>query len=326
MRMSSLNNIAYIILLIIIFVLIPLSGNQYIIHIMILSFINAILASALDLLVGYTGSLILGYAAFYAVGAYTSTLLSINIGLSPWLGVALGGVASMLAGLVMGIPALRLRGPYLAISTLGFGVIVYLLLINLDFITRGPLGIPNIPPLPGAGLIDFSSRTSYYYLMLTVYIIILYILWMLTSSRYGRILVAMREDEDAAKAVGINTSLYRISVYMISTFIAGVSGGFYAHYIRYVNPDMSSLSQSIAILSMVLLGGAGTVIGPSIGAFTLMFVSEILRPLLEYRLLIYGALIILIIRFFPGGVYGYLIKNLVQRKTVSKEIVGEVKT
>jgi len=298
------------------FAVIPLTGNYYIMHVLILSFLNAMLASALDLLVGYTGSLILGYAAFYAIGAYTSTLLSMRVGLSPWIGVFLGGVTSTLAGLVLGIPALRLRGPYLAISTLGFGVIIYLLLINLDFITRGPLGIPGIPPLPGIGFIDFSDRTTYYYLMLVIFVAAIYLLRLLTSSRYGRVLIAMREDEDAAKAIGINIPLYRISVFAISTFVAGIAGAFYAHYMRYINPEISALSHSIAILSMVLLGGAGTVVGPSIGAFILMFISEVLRPLLEYRLLIYGALIVLVIRYFPGGIYGYLSRKLILRKLV----------
>lgn len=283
--------------------LVPLAGNEYLVHVMILTFIYTILASGLDLLVGYTGSLILGYAGFYAIGAYVSTLLVMKTGLSPWAGMVAGGLVSMVSGLVFAVPALRLRGPYLAISSLGFGVIVYLMLTNLVDITRGPLGIPGIPPLPGVGPIDFSEREHFYYLALALSTGLVYMTRIISVSRYGRVLVAIREDEDAARSIGVDVSLYRVTVFMISSLVAGVAGALYAHYMRYINPEISSLGTSITILSMVILGGAGSIVGPVAGAYIVMFFSEILRPLLEYRFLIYGAMIMLIIRFVPGGLY-----------------------
>ena len=300
--------------------LVPLLGSDYIVHVMIMAFIYMMLASSLDILVGYTGALDLGHAAFFAIGAYTSTLLSMNWGVSPWLGLILGGIAAMAAGVVLGVPCLRLRGPYLAISTLGFGVIVFMLLNNLEEITRGPLGIPGIPPLPGIGILDFTNRTVYYYFAMIVTLASIMILHLLTSSRYGKVLVAIREDEEAAKAIGVNVALYRLLAFMIATFFAGLAGGVQAHYIRYISPDLSALDESITILSMTLVGGFGTIVGPAVGAVLLTFISELLRPLLEYRFLIYGGLIVFIVRFMPGGIFGALARYW----TLQREKVGRV--
>ncbi len=293
-----------------VFSLIPLFASEYIIHVMIITFIYMILASSLDILVGYTGALNLGHAAFFAIGAYTSTLLSMRVGVSPWLGLIIGGFLSMIFGIIIGVPCLRLRGPYLAISTLGFGVIIYVLLINLEWLTRGPLGIPGIPPLPGFGSLNFTNRITYYYFAMLMSLTSILILKLLTISRFGKILIAIREDEEAAKAIGVNIAFYRLAAFMISSFFAGLAGGIYAHYVRYINPDLSALGESISVLTKTLLGGFGTIIGPSIGALVLTFLEELLRPLLEYRFLIYSLIIILIVRFLPGGLYSILARYL----------------
>ncbi|MEM4004386.1 MAG: branched-chain amino acid ABC transporter permease [Desulfurococcaceae archaeon] len=289
---------------------IPLTGNDYLVHLMILAYIYMIVASGLDILVGYTGALNLGQAGFFAIGAYTSTLLSMKANVSPWLGLILGGLLASVLGLVLGIPSLRLRGPYLAISTLGFGVIVYILLINLEEITRGPLGIPGIPALPSIGPLNFANRGIYYYFAMVLSLTCILALKLLSISRFGRVLVAIREDEDAAKAIGVNIAFYRLAAFMVSSFFAGLAGALYAHYVRYINPDLSALGESISILTMTLLGGFGTVVGPAIGAVILILIAELLRPLLEYRFLIYGALIMLIVRFLPGGLYSIIEKYL----------------
>jgi len=307
-RDTLMSLLPYYFISVIILSLIPFTGNEYIVHVMILVYIYMILASSLDILVGYTGALNLGHAAFFAIGAYTSTLLSMRLGISPWIGLILGGLFAMVAGLILGIPCLRLRGPYLAISTLGFGIVVYMFLNNLEEITRGPLGIPGIPPLPGLGILDFTKKTTYYYFAMILGLTCLLILKLLATSRYGKILIAIREDEDAAKAIGVNIALYRLLAFMIATFFAGLAGGVYAHYIRYISPDLSTLSESITILSMTLVGGFGTIVGPAFGALLLTFISELLRPLLEYRFLIYGGLIVFIVRFMPGGIIGTLMK------------------
>lgn len=303
--------------------LVPITGNEYIIHVMIIVYIYMILASSLDILVGYTGALNLGHAAFFAIGAYTSTLLSMKFSVSPWIGLILGGLFAMVAGLILGIPCLRLRGPYLAISTLGFGVVVYIFLNNLEEITRGPLGIPGIPSLPGLGILDFTKKTTYYYFAMILGLTCLLILKLLATSRYGKILIAIREDEDAAKAIGVNIALYRLLAFMIATFFAGLAGGVYAHYIRYISPDLSTLSESITILSMTLVGGFGTIIGPAFGALLLTFISELLRPLLEYRFLIYGGLIIFIVRFMPGGIIGTLMNWFTRTEIEFKRVIKD---
>ena len=288
----------------------PLLNNMYYIHIAIIAFIYIVLATSLDVLVGYTGALSLGHAGFFAVGAYTSTLLSMKYGVSPWIGLFIAGFTAMIFGLIIGIPALKLRGPYLAISTLGYGVIIYMVLNNLDVVTRGPLGIPGIPTFPGIGPINFSNRVVYYYFALAMAVSLTFLLHILLKSRYGMILVAIREDETAARAIGINVDLFRISSFMVSALFAGIAGSLYAHYMGYISPDLSSLDTSIEILSMTLVGGFGTLVGPIFGAMLLVIISEALMPLLEIRLLLYGVLIITIVRFFPSGLMG-IYKNYI---------------
>ncbi len=299
LRIAKYYALAFILLL-----PLPLAGD-YVTHLAIMIMLYSITAASLDILVGYTGRLSLGHAAFYAIGAYTSTLLSMNLGVSPWVGILAGGMLASLFGLVLGIPSLKLRGPYLAISTLGFGVIVQLMLINLDWLTRGPLGIPGIPPLPG-GPLDLRSKFSFYYVALMLTSVAVYTLHMISRSRIGKVLMSIREDEDAALSVGVNVPLFKVLAFIISTFFAGLSGGLYAHYIRYISPAMSALSESISILSMTIIGGFGTLTGPLMGAAMLTILQELLRPYLEYRYLIYGALIVIVMKFFPSGIYGFV--------------------
>ncbi len=293
----------YYVLVGILLIPIPLAGD-YITHVSILILLYAATAASLDILVGYTGRLSLGHAAFFAIGAYTSTLLAMNWGVSPWIGIFIGGIMASIFGLILGVPSLKLRGPYLAISTLGFGVIVWLMLINLEEITRGPLGIPHIPPLPGIGPLDFRVRTNFYYIALVFALISIFLMHILTKSRIGKILMSIREDEEAALSVGVDVPSFKVYAFLIATFFAGISGGLYAHYLRYISPELSTLSESIYILSMDIIGGFGTIVGPVMGAAVLSLLQELLRPYLEYRYLIYGLLIILVMKFFPSGIYG----------------------
>ncbi|MCS7102447.1 MAG: branched-chain amino acid ABC transporter permease [Candidatus Korarchaeum sp.] len=299
----ALRSAKYYFLAFILLLPLPLAGD-YITHLAIMIMLYSITAASLDILVGYTGRLSLGHAAFYAIGAYTSTLLSMNFDINPWIGILVGGVLASLFGLVLGIPSLKLKGPYLAISTLGFGVIVQLMLINLDWLTRGPIGIPGIPPLPG-GPLDLRSKLHFYYIALVLTLVTVYILHIISRSRIGKILMSIREDEDAALSVGVNVPLFKVLAFLISTFFAGFSGGLYAHYVRYISPAMSALSESINILSMTIIGGFGTLIGPLMGAAVLTVLQEVLRPYLEYRYLIYGALIVIVMKFLPSGIYGF---------------------
>ncbi len=293
----------YYLIALILLIPVPLAGD-YITHVTILVMLYAVTAASLDILVGYTGRLSLGHAAFFAVGAYTSTLLAMNWGVSPWIGIFIGGLMASVFGLILGVPSLKLRGPYLAISSLGFGVIVWLMLINLDWLTRGPLGIPGIPPLPRIGPIDFRSKVAFYYVALAFTLISIFLLHLLTKSRIGKILMSIREDEDAALSVGVDVPLFKVYAFLIATFFAGISGGLYAHYLRYISPEISTLGESIYILSMTIIGGFGTLIGPVMGAAVLSLLQELLRSYLEYRYLIYGMLIILVMKFFPSGIYG----------------------
>ncbi len=304
-RKVVLETAKYYIVAALLLIPLPLAGD-YVTHVAILVMLYTITAASLDILVGYTGRLSLGHAAFFAVGAYTSTLLAMNLGVSPWIGIFAGGIMASIFGLILGIPSLKLRGPYLAIATLGFGVVVWLMLINLDWLTRGPLGIPGIPPLPSIGPIDFRNKVSFYYVALLFTVISIFLLHLLTKSRAGRIFVAIREDEDAALSIGVDVPLFKVYAFLVATFFAGISGGLYAHYLRYISPEISTLSESIYMLSMTIIGGFGTLIGPVMGAIVLSLLQELLRSYLEYRYLIYGLLIVLVMRFFPKGIYGII--------------------
>jgi branched-chain amino acid transport system permease protein len=301
-RELVIKNLRFCGLAFIILLPLPFAGD-YVTHIAIMTMIYSITAASLDILVGYTGKLSLGHAAFFTIGAYASALLSINFNISPWIGMVVGGILAASFGLVLGIPSLRLKGPYLAISTLGFGIIVQLMLVNLDWLTRGPIGITNIPPFPG-GIIDLRIKTNFFYVALMLFMLTMFLLNMITKSRIGKILVAIREDEDAALSIGVNVSVFKILAFVLATFFAGISGGLYAHYIRYISPSMSALSESVHILSMTIIGGINTIIGPVLGAVLLTVLQELLRPYLEYRYLIYGSLIVLVMKYFPYGLFG----------------------
>ncbi|MEM1948696.1 MAG: branched-chain amino acid ABC transporter permease [Candidatus Caldarchaeum sp.] len=313
-RELAYKKAAYYVFAFIILLPLPFAGD-YITHVATLIMLYSITAASLDIPVGYTGRLSLGHAAFYAIGAYTSTLLSMNYSINPWLGILTGAVLASIFGLLLGIPSLKLKGPYLAISTLGFGIIIHLMLINLDWLTRGPIGIPGIPPLPSFLFVDLRTKFWFYYVALIITLISIYLMHLISSSRIGKILMSIREDEEAALSIGVNVNFFKVFAFVISTFFAGLSGALYAHYMRYISPAMSALSESISILSMTIIGGFGTLVGPLLGATLLTVLQEILRPYLEYRYLIYGALIVLVMKFFPSGIYG-LVQFLWRKITV----------
>jgi len=285
--------------------------DPYIINIMIFSLLFGVLAVSWNLISGYTGIFTFGHQAFFGVGAYLSALLSMKLNLSPWLGLPLGGFAAALIGGFIGLPCLRLRAaPYIAITTLAFSEIARIICMNLVGLTRGEMGLWGIPAfpdftLPGGLEVSFSggNRTGYYYVLLLIFFATTgFVAWLLRS-HVGLAFRAIREEQEAALSLGINSTRYRLLSFLISSFLAGIAGSFYAHYILILTPtSVFSVGVMSEIIVVVLVGGLGTFWGPVIGAFSLTLLLEYLRTFGEYRFMIYGAMLVATILFMPKGV------------------------
>jgi branched-chain amino acid transport system permease protein len=289
--------------------------DRYYLHIIVMAGIFTILTLSWNLLAGFTGQLNLGHAAFYGIGAYTSALLAMKLGISPWLGLPLGGLVAAFFGFLLGFPSLRLSGPYLAITTIGFAEILRLVAINWVALTRGSLGLSGIPLLDPIEIGDWSIRfyfeRDYYYVVLAAVLLSIFCMHRLIRSEFGVSLQALRDDEFGAQSIGINTSHYKLAVFTVSAFFAGFAGALFAHFVRLVSPETMALHTTFDILTMTMVGGLGTLAGPILGAVMLTFLSEGLRYLedlihFDIRLVIYGLLLILTIRFMREGLAGVL--------------------
>jgi len=293
-----------ILLLFLIIILLPFLGiGDYILRIAIMAGIYIILASSLNLVTGIAGQVSLGHAAFYGIGAYTSALLSLKLGVSFWGAMVAAALVAGVMGFVIGLPSLRLKGGYLVITTLGFNEIVRLILINWDSLTRGPMGLPGIPAPSMFGR-AFQSNVPYYYLILALAAITLFIIYSILNSRIGRNLLAIREDDVAAEAMGINPSRYKVTAFVIGAVLAGIAGSFYAHFVSYIDPQSFSFDESVTILSMVVLGGMGSMAGAILGAVLMVALPELLRFLVQYRMLIYGLVLVVMMLVRPMGILG----------------------
>lgn len=278
-------------------------NNPYIVHIVIMIGIFAVLALGLEIILGLTGLFSLGHAAFFGMGAYVSALTSIKLGLSFPVALLLSITLTAVFGAIIGFPALRLKGDYLAIATLGFGEIFRLFLINWDNITRGPMGLPGIPR-PSIFGMDFSNRIPYYYLMLICFVFAYYIASNLPKTYLGRAFKAIRDDEDAAAFMGLKITKYKLIAFALGGAYAGYAGSFYAHYITFISPDTFLYQDSALMLAMVFLGGAGTIIGPVVGALVLVLLPEALRFLVEWRMLVVGIIMVAMMIYRPQGIMG----------------------
>lgn len=271
--------------------------SKYYQGIIIFILINIILASSLNLVTGFLGQLTLGHAGFMAVGAYASALTSIVlksiISDLPLLLVSLlvGGVSAGVVGIIIGIPALRLRGDYLAIITLGFGEVIRVIINNIE-ITGGAQGLTGIPRIA-------SFKYAYW-----IAVVVILVLYRLTHSKQGRAIKSIREDEVAAEAVGVRTTYYKVLGFAIAAAFAGVGGGLYAHYIAFLDPNTFNFMRSVEILVIVVLGGMGSLTGTIVAATILTILPEALRGFAEFRMLLYSFMLILMMLFRPQGLFG----------------------
>lgn len=283
---------------------------EYLIHILVIAGIYIILTLSLNLIVGYTGLAALGHIAFACVGAYTSSLLALNFGISPWIGLLLGAILASIFGLIVGYPSLRLKGDYVALATFGLGIIIYSIAKNWVSLTRGPMGLPGIPQFSIFGY-EISNVGSYFILVVIFVVITLFVIRNITNSPFGRILKGIREDEIATLAMGKNVNKHKLAVFVIGAFFAGIAGSLYAHYITFIDPSSFTVMESIAVLLMVVFGGMGSLKGSFIGASVLVIFPELLRFLgmpsgvaAPLRQMIYGLLLIILMVWRPQGLMG----------------------
>lgn len=279
--------------------------SDYVLNLFDLAGIYAIAVMGLGILLGFTGQMSLGQAAFFGIGAYTSGWLTTHLGWPVWPAMALAVALSALVGLAVGYPCLRLSGHYLALATIGFGIITQLVLINWKDVTNGSDGMTGIPP-PAIGPWTLDSYGSYYYLVLVAVLACAYIAWRIKTTRVGRALEAIRENELAARATGIDATRYKIVAFVLAGAYAGLAGSLLAHSIKFLSPDSYSFDQSVVFLVMLILGGSSSIGGAILGAVLLTFLPEVLRPLKSSYIMVYGAAVVVMIVFMPRGLAGLL--------------------
>jgi branched-chain amino acid transport system permease protein len=275
---------------------------KYYVQLILLALIWTIVAHGQNIIQGMTGYVSITQAGLMGVGAYASTLLSIRLGWPVWASMAVAPFVTALFSVLVGYPSLRVKGHYFAIVTLAFNMVIFTVLLNYTSLTRGEAGIPNIKrPESLFGLVDFDDRVNYYYLVLTVAVVMTGLTWLLMRSSIGRILRAIRQNENLASACGVAVWKYKLFAFVASAFYAGAAGALYAHYIGFINPETFGVAQSLDAILAVILGGTGTLFGPILGAFAVVFLPEYLRIADSFRLIVYGLLLVVATIFMPRG-------------------------
>src|SRR5512136_1286121 len=273
--------------------------DTYILRIFTLTSIFALLAASWDLLSGFTGQMNFGHALFFGVGAYGAALLNLHAKIPPWGSIPLGALCAVLAGLIIGIPCLRLRGTYLALTTLAFPIVLMGLVFAFPDLTGGELGVSGISRLT-------QSRVGDYYAVVVLMLGLCTIMWKITDSNTGIIFHAIREDELAVRSAGINTTRYKLLAFCLSGFFAGVSGGLYAHFMRIAGPSTLEESMSFQVVICAIFGGIVTIYGPVGAVFVLFPLLELLRIWQELRILMFAVVVLLILLYMPDGLFPWL--------------------
>ncbi len=275
--------------------------SGYLITVLITVLIYVILAHSLNIITGRAGQISLGHAAFFGIGAYTSAIIYTRAGLPFWIDVPMAGLVAGLIGAILGIPCLRVRDDFLAITTMGINFVIEAVFLYIPFF-GGAMGIGGIS-LP-RWLGREMTKPEYFVLIMLVFVGLLLLDYWLGRSWIGLAWDSIREDEQAAETMGVDVVRFKVLAFIMGSAIAGLAGGFYAHFLTFIMPQNFGFGQSIVILSMVVFGGIGTRWGPLVGAIILGILPEIFRPIMEYRTLIYGVLLLAMMRFQPGGLLG----------------------
>jgi len=298
------------------FILLPqLIAVKYYLHLSILALIWVIAAQGQNLIQGYTGYVSIVQAGFMGIGAYSTALMGIHFNLPVWLTIMLAPLITAFFALLTGYPSLRVKGHYFAIVTLAFNMVIFIVLMNFHQLTQGEAGITDIPK-PGAegGLFDWSQRETYYYFVLIIAVLMTGFAALIVRSRIGQTLVAIRQNEDLVGAVGIAAWKYKLFAFVISAMFGGLAGAIYAHYQSFINPEIFGVAQSLDAILAVIVGGSGTIAGPIIGAFFVVFLPEYLRFADSFRLILYGLVLVLATIFMPRGIVGLTTDLLARRE------------
>jgi len=292
----------------IIFLIFPwIVPSHYYLHLMIIALMWVVIGSSWNLLAGYTGQVSFGHAIFFGTGAYTAGILATKLGMSPWWGMMFGGIISMLIGLFVGWVCFRLRGPYFALATLAGGEIFRLIATNWESLTDGMVGILIIQ--------TFRSKIPYYYIALVLAAFCIYFIHLVMKTKWGYYFFSIREDQDAAESLGINTTLYKNVSLLISSFFTGMAGAFYMNYMAFIDPEVVYSLHYISIMAILvgIVGGVATIMGPAVGAFVMVGVQETFRSaffglapkwISQGHALVFGLLVVFVIMFLANGIVG----------------------
>jgi len=293
------------------FALLPLTLGVYHQHILIVCLFYVMMAASWNLLAGYTGQVSFGHAAFAGIGAYASGILAAKAGVDPWLGVMVGTLLAALFGFLVGVLCLKLGGIYLSLTTLAFSEILRIVIDNEYEITRGTMGL-QVP-----GLLDSYSKLGYFYIFLAGALATLAVVYALIHSNQGLNFRAVQNDERAAASLGVDVVRVRVLAFTVSSALAGAAGALYGHYLLLITPQIPSLDQQFLVLSMTVIGGMGSFVGPIVGAFALEFLSEYIRAYGEYHVLAFGLVALVVARFAPRGLVG-IFSRLRQRPAAAR--------
>jgi branched-chain amino acid transport system permease protein len=278
---------------------------KYYLHLSILALIWVIAAQGQNLIQGYTGYVSIVQAGFIGIGAYSTALMGLHFDLPVWLTILLAPFVTAAFAVGVGYPSLRVKGHYFAIVTLAFNLVIFIVLMNWHSLTQGEAGITGILK-PGSpdGWLNWRDRETYYYFVLIVAALMTGLAALIVRSRIGRILIAIRQNEDLVGAIGISAWKYKLFAFVTSAMFAGLAGAIYAHYQSFINPEIFGVAQSLDAILAVIIGGSGTIAGPVIGAFFVVFLPEYLRFADSFRLIIYGLVLVLATIFMPRGIVG----------------------
>ncbi|MBP1971265.1 branched-chain amino acid transport system permease protein [Virgibacillus natechei] len=292
--------------------------NDYILHVLSLVCIWSISVYGINILTGYTGKLSLAHIGFFAFGAYALGLLTVTAGWNFWPALVAACVMAVILGILVGLISLRTNGHYFAIYTMCVGFIIYLIIDKWDSLTGGVRGLVGIPTPSPIGPITFDSLTSQYYLLLFFLVLTIFITKRIVHSLLGRTFIAIRNSEELAMTIGISTKKNQLLAFAISCFFAALSGALYASFVRFIGPEVSTLFLGFEMLTYLVIGGIGTLSGPVVGTLLLVSLTQYLQFLQEYRMLLFGPILLLIVIFYPKGIVGgvnKLINKLKRKKT-----------
>ncbi|MGJ8454708.1 branched-chain amino acid ABC transporter permease [Pseudothermotoga sp. U03pept] len=294
---------------------------DYLLTITVFMSVNVILATSLNVLIGFAGQVSLGHAAFFGIGAYTSAILTVKVGVDYWWALVLSIIIGGLIGSLLGLPSLRVREDFLVLATIGMNFVVVSIFNYVPFF-GGPYGIISIPRPKFFGH-TFGTRAYAIYALIWAVAVVLFVIFL--SKRYVRMgFDALRENEDAAESIGVSSPRYKIYAFTIAGALAGLAGNLWAHYMTVIFPDNFSFPVSISIITMVVIGGLGTITGPIIGAVLVTILPELLRFIQDYRMFVYGMIIVFTMLFMPSGIMGFL-RGVSNGSTFSRKYIQKIR-